>query len=537
MKGKINGRISVKGTTQQPELKGYIGFNETTFEVNSLNFLAKISDEKILLDQEGIHFNDFVIEDAQAKKLTVNGHILTTDFSDFGFDMHLVTKDFQPVNSTVADNPVFYGKLSLDADVKLKGDMENPKLSADVKINSSSDLTYALPGSELQLVTSEGIVEFLDPSQLNDSLLNLRGDYLTDSIISKLTGLDLTLNLEIDPKAKFTVDIDPKSGDFLTVSGSAKVNIAADANGKQTLTGIYEVKNGVYQLSFYGLVKKTFTIAPGSSITWSGRPLDADLDITAEYEVRTSSVSLVANETASMSDAEKQTFNQRLPYMVKLNINGFLAEPEISFNIDLPERYLVTYPLVATKLAMLNSEEMTQELNKQVFALLVTGSFMADNPLSATSSSPTNIASTAARNSVNGILADQLNNISSKYISGVDVNFGLTSYEDYEENPGDIRTEMDIQVSKKLFNDRITVEAMGSFDLESDKNKSSTSSSKTMTGEFAVIYQLTESGEYKLRAYYEDAYDLFDGDISYSGIALIFEKEFDTLRRDKNKKK
>jgi hypothetical protein len=162
---------------------------------------------------------------------------------------------------------------------------------------------------------------------------------------------------------------------------------------------------------------------------------------------------------------------------------------------------------------------------------------MADNPLSATSSSPTNIASTAARNSVNGILADQLNNISSKYISGVDVNFGLTSYEDYEENPGDIRTEMDIQVSKKLFNDRITVEAMGSFDLESDKNKSSTSSSKTMTGEFAVIYQLTESGEYKLRAYYEDAYDLFDGDISYSGIALIFEKEFDTLRRDKNKKK
>lgn len=531
MKGKINGKISVKGTTKKPELKGYIGFDETTFKVNSLNFLAKIRDEKILLDQAGIHFNDFVIEDEQAKQLTVNGDILTTDFSGFGFDMHLATKDFQPINSTVSDNPLFYGKLSLDADVELKGNMENPKLSADLKINSSTDLTYALPGSELQLVTAEGIVEFLDPAQIYDSVLAIQGDYLTDSIISKLTGLDLTLNLEIDPAAKFTVDIDPKSGDYLAISGSANLNITADANGKQTLVGVYEVKHGIYQLSFYGLVKKTFTIAPGSSITWSGRPLDADLDITAEYEVRTSSVSLVANETASMSDAEKQTFNQRLPYMVKLSINGFLAEPEASFNIDLPERYLVTYPLVATKLAILNSEEMTQELNKQVFALLVTGSFMADNPLSSTSSSPTNIASTAARNSVNGILADQLNNISSKYISGVDVNFGLTSYEDYEEGSGDIRTEMDIQVSKKLFNDRITVEAMGSFDLEGDKNKSGTSSSKTMTGEFAVIYQLTESGEYKLRAYYEDAYDLFDGDISYSGIALIFEKEFDTLKR------
>jgi hypothetical protein len=333
------------------------------------------------------------------------------------------------------------------------------------------------------------------------------------------------------------VDIDPKSGDYLTVSGGAKLNIAADPNGKQAISGIYEVKNGVYQLSFYGLVKKTFTIAPGSTVSWSGRPMDADLDITAEYEVRTSSVSLVANETAEMSDAEKQTFNKRLPYMVKLNIDGFLTEPEIGFNIDLPEKYMLTYPLVATKLALLNAEENVADLNKQVFALLVTGSFMADNPLSSNSSSPTNIASTAARNSVNGILADQLNNVSSKYITGVDVNFGLTSYEDFEEGSGDIRTEMDIQVSKKLFNDRVTVEAMGSFDLEGDKNNSATSSSKKMTNEFAVIYQLTESGEYKLRAYYEDAYDLFDGDISYSGIALIFEREFDSLKKKKSSEK
>jgi hypothetical protein len=237
-----------------------------------------------------------------------------------------------------------------------------------------------------------------------------------------------------------------------------------------------------------------------------------------------------------MSDAEKQTFNKRLPYLVKLNIRGFLAEPEISFKIELPDKYLITYPLVATKLSSLNSEGNESELNKQVFALLVTGSFLADNPLSANSSSPTSVASTAARNSVNGILADQMNNVTGKYITAVDVNFGLTSYEDYEEgSSGDIRTEMDIQVSKKLFNDRLTVEAMGSFDLEGNKN-STTSSSKRMTNEFAVIYQLTESGEYKLRAYYEDAYDLFDGDISISGIALIFEREFDTLKRKKKVK-
>ncbi|MHC1777950.1 MAG: translocation/assembly module TamB domain-containing protein [Lentimicrobium sp.] len=536
MSGKIDSDISLKGTRSKPEINGFIGFEETVFKITSLNFLARINEEKIQLDRAGVHFHDFVIEDNDTKQLTVNGDLLISDFSNPGFNLHLITKDFQPVNSTVSDNPLFYGKLNLDADVKLMGNLINPELKANVKINSSTDLTYALPGSELQLVTSEGVVEFIDHSRKTDSVSVMEVDYLADSIISKLTGLDLVLNLEIDPNAGFTVDIDPKSGDYLTVSGGAKLNITAAPNGKQAITGIYEVKNGVYQLSFYGLVKKTFTIAPGSTISWSGRPMDADLDITAEYEVRTSSVSLVANETAEMSDAEKQTFNKRLPYMVKLNIDGFLTEPEIGFNIDLPEKYMLTYPLVATKLALLNAEENEADLNKQVFALLVTGSFMADNPLSSNSSSPANIASTAARNSVNGILADQLNNVSGKYITGVDVNFGLTSYEDFEEGSGDIRTEMDIQVSKKLFNDRVTVEAMGSFDLEGDKNNSATSSSKKMTNEFAVIYQLTESGEYKLRAYYEDAYDLFDGDISYSGIALIFEREFDSLKKKKKVK-
>jgi len=80
----------------------------------------------------------------------------------------------------------------------------------------------------------------------------------------------------------------------------------------------------------------------------------------------------------------RKFFKERLPYEVKLNIRGFLAEPEISFNITLPEKYLATNQLVATKLAQLNS--MEEELNKQVFALLVTGTFLATNPMASATS-------------------------------------------------------------------------------------------------------------------------------------------------------
>ncbi len=352
-----------------------------------------------------------------------------------------------------------------------------------------------------------------------------------------ILGIDLTTNLEIDPDAKFTLVIDPKSGDYLSIGGQAILSIALDPGGNQTITGIFEVKTGVYQLSFYGLVKKSFTIKPGSNISWSGKPMDASLNITAEYVVTTSSVALIANETNAMSDAEKNIYKQRLPYTVLLNIDGFLAQPEISFNITLPDKYMINYPQVASKLGQLNTPEMESDRNKQVFGLLVTGSFMADNPFASTGTSTSSIATTAAINSVNGILADQLNNVSSKYVKGVDLNFGINTFEDYSGSSGEMRTELDVKVSKTLFNDRLTVEAQGSFDVEGSKNNYSGQSSQEMWGEFAVIYSLDPDGQYKLRAYRENAYDFFDGEVAYSGIAFIFEKEFNSLKGKSKKER
>jgi hypothetical protein len=80
-------------------------------------------------------------------------------------------------------------------------------------------------------------------------------------------------------------------------------------------------------------------------------------------------------------------------------------------------------------------------------------------------------------------------------------------------------------------NDRLEVEASGTFDLEGDSKKYSGGTSQNMYGEFSVIYALNETREYKIRAFRENAYDIFDGDVAYSGLALIFEKSFDSLKK------
>lgn len=530
--GIVNGDIKLTGTTNNYLLNGFVGFNSTAFKLNSLNFEATINDEKIVIDPSGFHFDNFSIEDKSHKELLLDGSVLSKDFVNYDFDLHLTTKNFQPINSTISDNPLFFGSLLMDADVLLKGSLENPNIKADLKINKATDLTYRMPGSELQLVSSEGTVVFIDPSKANDPISNdLYDDILNDSIMMKLKGLNLSLDLAIEDGANFRVDIDPTSGDYLSFSGRSALNLTSDITGKQTVTGIYEVSEGIYQLSFYGMVKKSFGIVPGSTISWSGQPMDADLNINAAYEVRASSSALLSQETSSMTEGERNAYKQPLPYTVKLKINGFLAQPEISFNLELPDKYLVAYPLLANKLNMLNTPEMASELNKQVFSLLVAGSFIPSSPMASSTSTTSTLVTTAARNSVNGLLASQLNNMSAKYIQGFDLDFGLTSYEDYTEGTGGTRTELDVQVSKKLMNDRLEVEAIGSFNIDSDKNKTASSTTQQNTGEFAVSYLLTEDGVYKLRAYYQNAYDTFDGEYGYSGIALIFEREFD--RSDK----
>ena len=42
-----------------------------------------------------------------------------------------------------------------------------------------------------------------------------------------------------------------------------------------------------------------------------------------------------------------------------------------------------------------------------------------------------------------------------------------------------------------------------------------------------MTYDLTKDKVYKIKTYYQTGYDLFNGEISYSGIGVIFEKEFE----------
>jgi translocation and assembly module TamB len=120
------------------------------------------------------------------------------------------------------------------------------------------------------------------------------------------------------------------------LKGNSTLVLNTEASGGIHLSGRYEISSGTYNFSFYKLLKREFDIIKGSSITWSGDPMGAEMDIRASYSVETSPLDLVYNQINTTDQAEINSYNQRLPFLVYLNIEGKLLVPQLSFSLDMP---------------------------------------------------------------------------------------------------------------------------------------------------------------------------------------------------------
>ncbi|MBL0127642.1 MAG: translocation/assembly module TamB domain-containing protein [Flavobacteriales bacterium] len=226
----------------------------------------------------------------------------------------------------------------------------------------------------------------------------------------------------------------------------------------------------------------------------------------------------MANSTGTLSDAERNHLSSRMPFEVIIHIDGEMKKPDIGFGIDLPREFRNSYPQVNDQLDQLADRSREEERNRQVFGLLVLNSFIQDEGAGGAPSS--GIASSAARNSVNGILTDQMNKLTGRFVKGVDVQLGVSTMDQAQGDQVYQRTSVDYKVSKSFLNKRLSFEVGGSVGVDENKGNASNVGS-TRAAQYAIIYDLREDGKYRLRGFYENAFDLYDGEITDSGIAIM----------------
>ncbi|WP_457128081.1 translocation/assembly module TamB domain-containing protein [Mucilaginibacter sp. HD30] len=518
-KGDVTGTLRITGTTDAPAVRGDVNFNNVGFNVAMLNSYFTMPRESITFNEEGIVFNEFTLVDSTNNKAVISGKLFTKTFTDFRFGLDISSRNFRVMNSTRADNKLYYGKLFLDTEIKIRGTQSLPVVDARITVNEQTDLTVVLPSNDPGVEDRKGVVEFFDESseKLDSILIARQLDSLKQS---ELTGMDVTATVIIKKEANFNIVIDPRNGDVVRLRGSANLNGGIDKSGKISLTGTYEVEQGSYNLS-YATVKRTFIFKKGSTITWTGDPTSANVDLTATYVANVPPIDLVADQLAG-SENQVQ-YKQKLPFNVNLNLKNELMKPDISFDIVLPDSTYTVSPTVVTTINARLSQirQDPNELNKQVLGVLVLGHFIGDNPLSSQGGSTT--VSGVVRNSVSGLLSDQLNKLAGDLIQGVDLDFGLTSGEDYSSGTATNRTDLNLGFSKRFLDDRLTVSVGNNFNLEGAQQGEKTTN---IAGNLSVNYKLSKDGRYTLRAYRREQYVVIQGQIVETGVGFTLTVDY-----------
>ncbi|KAF2510185.1 translocation/assembly module TamB [Flavobacterium zhairuonense] len=523
--GFLSGNFKITGNTSAPKINGELNFNDAGFRVTQLNSYFKTGKEKITFNEGTISFDKFSLLDENDNELFVNGTVQSADFVKYNFDLLVEANDFRAINSKPADNDLFYGDLFLDTKLNIKGNLDSPVVDGTIKINKETKFTVVMPQSDPSIADREGIVEFVDEDNM---YLKQTVDMQKKLNQSELKGMDVNVAITIDKEAELTLLIDKSNGDYLKLKGEAELVGGIDQSGKTTLTGKYEFTDGAYEMNFNG-IKRKFDIQQGSFITWNGEPTLANVNITAIYKVETAPIDLMGNQLKNETQAVQNTYKQKLPFQTLLKMNGELMKPEISFGINLPDgNYNVSSDVVTrTQTRLKQLEQDPAELNKQVFALLLLNRFVGENPFSSESGG-TN-AESFARQSVSKILSQQLNNLAGELITGFEVNFDLESTEDYTTGTMQNRTDLNVEVSKKLLDDRLKVTVGSSFGVEGAERANEESTN--IAGDVALDYQLTKDGRYMVRAYRKNQYQVaVEGQVIETGVAFIITMSYNKFR-------
>ncbi len=513
--GSASGNFKMNGKLVDLEYQGFLRFEDAGFTVTKLNAPFTLKRETIAVDNEGISMDGFTVRDVRGNTLVARGTIGTESFVNPTFDVSIVANDFQALNAKEGDNEFLYGKAVVDASARITGDAQIPIINITATVGGSTDVTYIMPTATANLESSQGIVNFVNRENPDAILTSSEEESGT------IVGFDINADLNINKEARVTVVIDEETGDNLNVYGEGDFNFSLQPNGRMSLSGVYDVAGGKYEMNLYNLVNRTFTLDPSSRVSWSGDPFDAKLDVRAIYEVEASASALMAPAITGSGIDTKAQFRQVLPFLVYLNIDGELLSPKINFALDLPEEEQGAFGgEIYSRIQQVNKQE--GELNKQVFSLLVLNRFYPDP---GSDGSRGGFAS-VARDNLNDALSDQLNIFSDKLLgnSGFNLDFGLDSFTDYSGTTSNERTQLDIAASRKFFDDKLKVSVGSSVDVQ---GQSASGEGTPLIGNVSLEYALTEDGQYRLRGFRRSEYEnVIDGQTIVNGISIIFQQEF-----------
>ena len=517
LEGKLNGNLSYNTNTKNKKLTGKIGFDNVKFKSKLRNSTLYINNQTISVNNNNLTLNKFSIKDSLNNSFIISGNINNLSLNNYELNLNMDINDFLIFDIVNNGTTPLYGKLILDNKSTITGNNDKIIINSDIKLKNGSELTYVYPQNKLaNEISTDGIVEF------NSENINNTIEHTLDTIAKDWISLfEVNSTIKIDKNTKFNLIFDKNSGEGLNIEGGADLSLNINNNGNINLAGNYTVEKGFYDISYYNIVGRKFKILKGSKIMWTGNPYNPISDLTAEYKIKAHPYPIMIN-TTNTSTAELNKYKTAETFYVSLNISKELFRPEMRFKIIYPRLSENTNnPDVRARINQINEDEA--QVNKQALSLLIIGGFVTDD------GNYVDGGNTIINSSVSSILTGQLNNISDKYLKGIDFDVNVDSRSNYntEGNIDNTQTDVKLKVTKYLFKNRVILEVAGGVTVNENNTNADNDAGLQ---DAAVEYLITKDGKYKLRAFSQRDYSTINQDVQETGISFIFTTDFDRVK-------
>ncbi|ANH80202.1 hypothetical protein A8C56_03690 [Niabella ginsenosidivorans] len=539
MTGEITGKFDLKGPFDQLSIVGKGRLHNAGLRVNFTQCFYSIEDNDIELKENEINLDGIVLKDTITKNpVYLMGNITHSGFKNMFFDLNVSTRKpgtsdaannrpVQVLNTTYNDNKVFYGNVKATGSFALVGPEDNLYMKIDAIASYRDESSFTIASSNSKA------------GQMPDWLVERKyGEAMSDSIYKKKAN-NVTYDLDVtaNPKVQMKFVMDNLTGDEIKGRGSGTLNVRSGTNEPLNIKGRLDIDEGSYNYTFQSFFKKPFEIKKGGEnyISWNGDPLNANINIEAQYKAERVSFAPLAKFQIDQSYA-----STRENVYVITQLTGHLFKPEFKFQLELDPNSKYKNDFNVTN--MLQQIENNQtEVTRQVTYLIVFNSF-APPETGSNFGSTVNEFTYNTISSLSGLFFNEinkkLNNELAKILgSNVSVVFSGSVYNrsilnmptnNFEINQANVNGAILVPI----FKDRFVISLGSSMEVPL---ASTIQQSVQFLPDVTAEWLLNASGTIRLNLFYRENLDYLTASstgaakLKRSGVGISFRKEFNTI--------
>ncbi len=517
--GEVDGRLQVSGPLLKPHITGQALAREVATTIKAINTRYFVEEETVSLTDSIFSVQGARVLDELGNTAYAYGGITHDHFRNFGLDVRIETNEFLALNLPKSKDALFYGTAIGSGEIFFKGSFK--KTDMYIKATALSGTRIFIPVSYDRDASPVDYIQFRQPRQFAPT---------TDNLSQEVPlGLGMEMDFRITPQASMEIIFDEQAGDILRGKGTGDIKMLVGRDGSFEMFGNYRIESGEYLFTMLNVVNKPFVVDRGGTIHWTGDPFAAEINLKARYQGLTAPIyNFIPEYLIQANDATRQASRTPTDVELIMNLSGNLLKPDITFDLAFPTLHGELKTYVDSKLRLIRQDP--NEMNRQVFGLIVMGQFIPSNfslqgqELNTIYNTVTEMLSQQLSNYLTNLVAEWLHE--DGLISGIDFDIKYSTYQDQNFLRGN---EVQVQLKNYLLNDRLTVNIGGNLDVSGNNTPSPTTSGVYFAGNYVVEYLLSPEGTLKIRAYHRTEPDIAGSKINKTGLGISYRKEFDSF--------